>query len=145
MCIVGDPSTSKSQFLKYVCKFMPFYMHFGQPCNTLTIARYPRIRSIEYPEGFPWLRGKLRDDVELGNTIVNHTFKIMELCCERGIPISIENPHSSYLWKLPVFLKWAERWSPDVVVLDYCRFGTLYRTRIQMNTKIKKKQNKQIH
>ena len=33
VCIVGDPSTSKSQFLKYVCKFMPRAVYTWPPAH----------------------------------------------------------------------------------------------------------------
>lgn len=46
VCIVGDPSTSKSQFLKYVCTFLPRAVYTSGKASsaaglTASIARDP--------------------------------------------------------------------------------------------------------
>jgi DNA replication licensing factor MCM6 len=46
VCVVGDPSTAKSQFLKYVCKFLPRAIYTSGKASsaaglTATVAKDP--------------------------------------------------------------------------------------------------------
>jgi hypothetical protein len=40
-----------------------------------------------------------RDIVRKANIVTEHTFKLAERACARGIRVSIENPVASYMWK----------------------------------------------
>ena len=132
------PAHDVSDYLvvKAMCEWMrkhrPAYVHFAPPCNTFSIARHPKVRSKLHPEGIPELESSLAHlapGVALGNIIAKHTIHMMQVCCEESIPCSIENPASSFLFKLPAFKWWADLWLADQTILDYCQYGELYRKR----------------
>ena len=63
----------------------------------------PQVRSDEFPLGFPWLQGVLRDRVASANSIYIH----MALFClwlqSLSIGWSIENPGNSYIWMIHLY------------------------------------------
>lgn len=55
------------------------------PCDTYTRVKYannrgpPPTRSATYPRGFPWLRGALLRQTQLGNQLTDLSFELLEL------------------------------------------------------------------
>ena len=70
------------------------------PCNSFSSAITPRIRSASFPRGLPWLKGRMRANVSEGNSHADWCIRIVSLCEQRGVSWSIENPDSSWLWRL---------------------------------------------
>ncbi|CAE7226915.1 unnamed protein product [Symbiodinium microadriaticum] len=77
------------------------YAHFAPPCNSYSIARWPKLRSKDYPEGLPASKSKKpksrhqQAELCLANRIVNNTADMMDDLMARGVPCSLENPNSS--------------------------------------------------
>lgn len=107
------------------------YCHFAPPCNTYSSARYPKIRSTQHPNGLPKKLLTARDRVILAhaNRVAKHTLHLMTEFSAAQIPVTIENPNSSLLFKTKQFKKWATAHGAGKTVLDYCMFGEGYRKR----------------
>ena len=89
--------TVKAGFLKHI--------HFGTPCQSMTWARDPQLRSTEWPLGLPQLSEKQRALVSMGNELASFTVSLCELLWSVGATFSVENPELSWLWLLPAFRK----------------------------------------
>lgn len=90
------------------------------PCGTSSRARerpIPRrlrrlgvpepkqLRSSQYPEGFPWLKGRDYLRVRLANDCYETVSQVFQECHRRGIPCFIENPGNSRMWEVPCIAK----------------------------------------
>ena len=62
------------------------------------------------------------EKVRLGNALLNRTLALIRLATQLNIPISVENPRSSLLWKTPGMAR-ALR-SAHIVNTVFCAFGT---------------------
>ena len=78
--------------------------HFGTPCKSLTWARWPCLRSWDFPLGLPGLGPHARDLVDTGNDLMAFTWQCcMELMCMHAY-FSVENPERSWLWYIGNFM-----------------------------------------
>ncbi|CAK9104678.1 Uncharacterized protein SCF082_LOCUS48825, partial [Durusdinium trenchii] len=126
----GVCQTLGDEFLKYT------YVHFAPPCNTFSAARYPKLRTKQYPLGLP----EHQDDpqLRLANKIIENMSKMAKRLADNYVIVSIENPRSSVLWHHPkiVALQAQARahgfW--DTVDLDYCQFGMEYKKATRLLT-----------
>jgi hypothetical protein len=73
------------------------YVHMAPPCNSFSSARYPRIRSRDYPHGLPQASESDQNVLQLSNDIVRNTFQMATELHQLGAVVSIENPRSSAL------------------------------------------------
>ena len=90
-----------------------FHFHGAPPCGTASKAREiamsseshgpPQVRSDEFPLGFPWLQGVLRDRVESANSIYIHLALFCLWLQSMSIGWSIENPGNSYIWMIHLY------------------------------------------
>ncbi|CAE7383616.1 unnamed protein product, partial [Symbiodinium sp. CCMP2456] len=71
------------------------YIHLAPPCNTFSQARWPKIRSKQYPAGLPNVTHKQRHQLHVANKIVQNTVAIADALITGGKMVSIENPASS--------------------------------------------------
>ena len=79
------------------------------PCNSFSAARRApigskmprRLRSDAYPLGLPGLIESDRKVAGVGNDILSAVIRIIKVCDEYGIHWCVENPRSSFLWKMP--------------------------------------------
>ena len=87
--------------------------HMGLPCGTCSRARekaLPKhlshfgapqpLRDGIFPLGLPGLSGLNKQKVEAANCLYVFAIQILQVCYERGITISIENPERSWLWTI---------------------------------------------
>ena len=94
------------------------YVHVAPPCGTASRARerpLPRhlalagvpqpkpLRDSSHPSGLPNLQGVNLDRVTQANAIYQLCAELFALCHARGIPCTIENPRSSWLWEIDPF------------------------------------------
>ena len=86
------------------------------PCGTSSRAREIAIRdhtgrhvgpvplrSAKHPNGLPSLRGLSALKVKLANKLYAFTREVLDVAIECGIPIVIENPKRSWMWKTSFF------------------------------------------
>ena len=59
------------------------------------------MRTRDYVAGLPNLSAKDHDKVKVGNLLLQRTLQVVRLCERLGIPVSVENPRSSWLWRMP--------------------------------------------
>ena len=77
------------------------------PCSSFSTARNrpggPRaLRTADWPNGLPDLTGADLQKVQVGNSRASVSFLMFMECRRRNIPVLIENPAYSWLWKLPI-------------------------------------------
>lgn len=82
------------------------FIHFGTPCSSFSIARKhdggpPPLRDRQHLWGRHDLSRRDREKLLLGNQFMALTAALATLCYDRGILWSIENPASSFLWRMP--------------------------------------------
>ena len=108
ICTLDLTQKSSWDFLEYVIRNFPVcFVHAAPPCGTCSRAReihlggasQPRpLRSTEHPHGLPNLTSDEQARVSAANSIYEQLSAFLELCTNRSIPWSIENPARSYLW-----------------------------------------------
>ena len=108
-------------------------IHMGTPCQSFTRARDhgpgpPPLRSNEHPLGLPGLAraGDLRA-VQIGNTLMRVSVRVLRACARARIPCSIENPRSSRIWLCPQIESVLRLRCCSSVIVDYCMFGKPWR------------------
>ena len=88
-------------------------IHAAPPCGTCSAARQivlrdssgsriPQpvpLRSQDYPDGLPHLRGKDKVRVDAANCLYAFLVKLLTLCHARGLVFCVENPRSSWFWQ----------------------------------------------
>lgn len=100
--------------------------------NIMTGSAIPRSKA--YPEGKPGLSAKDRRIVAHANRITSNCFKLIRARCLANKPWSLENPVGSLLWSTRAWKSIAREFKPKKVVVDYCRYGALYRKRTTLMT-----------
>eukprot|EP00930_Biecheleria_cincta_P005055 TRINITY_DN10597_c0_g1_i2.p1 TRINITY_DN10597_c0_g1~~TRINITY_DN10597_c0_g1_i2.p1 ORF type:complete len:298 (+),score=27.00 TRINITY_DN10597_c0_g1_i2:49-942(+) len=103
------------------------YVHSAPPCNTYSSARWPRIRSAEFPEGLPNLGADDQATIDLANHVTANTFRMMDDLQDAGIEVSVENPQRSLLWRTQAFRNWQQARNPQRVRYDNCQYGKPYK------------------
>ena len=82
-------------------------MHFGTPCQSMTLARLPQLRSWEFPMGVPNLTTSQLALVHLGNELMQVSARLISLLVAACAYFSLENPSGSWLWALgPIVSLW---------------------------------------
>ena len=104
------------------------YIHFGTPCSSFSQARKddggpPPLRSAAHITGVPGLSTRDQTKVELGNLFVEVTAELILWCQRYHVRWSIENPATSFIWKMPKFKEVWDKTGPSAVTCDMCRFG----------------------
>eukprot|EP00435_Cladocopium_sp_Y103_P020454 s3417_g5.t1 len=110
------------------------------PCSTWSRAVWanrlgPRpVRSREYPFGFPWLTGELREKAELGTLLVMRCIETLEVAptttvCVWEHPEDLgraRNGTPAGVWQLPELRKVARRRNMETIVFHQCMYGADY-------------------
>ena len=96
------------------------FWHFGLPCGSFSIMQNMNqgSRSQEKPEGNGLLEREL-----LGNELLSRTVYLCRLLHSHGSFFIIENPQSSYAWKMPSMISLLKDTHAQTVVLDQCEYG----------------------
>ena len=92
------------------------FIHCAPPCGTYSKARGRKLpewakkanapdpqplRSNEWPEGVPWFRDDVWKRVETANKLTDFLAEVSTYCRDKRITFTLENPASSYIWKMP--------------------------------------------
>lgn len=102
-------------------------VHLGPPCSSFSVARTPPVRSAARPAGLRGLKGADRRRVEQGNELAAFALDVMLWAKSRGVPATLEQPASSWMWRLAGFKAGMAPETDSVVVLDYCHYGAPWR------------------
>ena len=102
----------------------------GPVCGSFSMAVTPPVRSREHPYGLPTASENMKPKIALGNRFARWMIKILEIGLSKGLCVWLENPASSWLFRLPIWKAFMRR-HPEVGgwLLDYCRFHAKWRKR----------------
>ena len=74
------------------------YAHFGLPCQSLTWARKPHLRSWDHVWGLPALKEQDAEKVLMGNRLLVFSVQLCFVLHAERHYFSIENPLGSWTW-----------------------------------------------
>lgn len=109
----------------------------GTPCTSFSRAQqfwrgaFP-LRTSSEPAGCPHVKDMPAHTQELvrnGNVLAAFSCRVFRQCCQLGIPVALENPASSLLWRMPQMLSLLRREDVSLVQTDYCQFSVPWRKR----------------
>ena len=103
-------------------------------CASFSRAVCPPVCSRSKPMGLDVLTENMRDKVRRGNLHALFCAQLVGICNKLNIPYWLENPDSSFLWLLPVFLNAGIGWPERSYRVDFCRFKTPWRKRTRVAT-----------
>ena len=114
------------------------YVHVAPPCGTASAARNrpvaaalrakgipnpPPLRSKACPEGLPNLSPQNQQRAEQASSIYQLCSRVIGLCLERGIVVSVENPARSLFWDMPCIAKYLSHPGLSSVFFHHCMWG----------------------
>ena len=112
------------------------YVWMGTPCNSWSRARRwdgrgpgPLRDDGEGLLGLPNLSPTDQKKVELGNALMRFSAKIFRMCITLDIPVVLENPHTSRLWRAPPIRHLMLHSHTTYFSTDFCQDGTPWRKR----------------
>ena len=112
------------------------------PCHTWSRAPWSNnagpkpLRSAEWLEGFPWLRGLDKKKVDQGAELIRRTLQVIQLAHEVGVPWLIEHPEDlgptprgtpASIWTWETSRTVFNRLQASAVALFQCAFGSDFR------------------
>ena len=108
-------------------------------CASFSKAVTPPVRTNRFPRGKPGLSKNMRKKVSEGNSHADFCALLISICIEMKISYFLENPDSSWMWRLKGYECGRDPGSNDVFRLCFCRFGTSWRkaTRIITSTRLR--------
>lgn len=94
--------------------------HFGLPCNSFSLMQNMNhgTRTSDHPEGAGTLAREIR-----GNELARRTFLLCTILHASGNFFTIENPKTSYVWKLDALCELVRKTSAVRVSFDQCEYG----------------------
>ena len=105
-------------------------LHIATPCASFSIARggwNPSLRSSEFPLGLPDLNDRSRMQVASGNELAQVSVGLVLLARRMMIPVTLENPASSFLFKIPSFTHTMQLPGVSIATTEFCMYGTPFR------------------
>ena len=111
------------------------------PCNTYSRASFSNspgsvpLRNADWPEGFPWLTGRLKDKAQAGTELLRRALDLAAVASEVGVPWLLEHPEflgttprgtPASVWTWAYSRKFFEQNAVATVVFHQCAFGAPY-------------------
>ena len=100
------------------------FVYLRPPCVTSTRSTRssrPLLRSDALPEGLPDPPSSWSQKLKEENELYKFSAKVFQVCADKGIAVVCENPHRSFMWRVPSFYSLA---SSGYVTYDECAYGT---------------------
>jgi len=97
------------------------HWHFGLPCSSFSIINLNMnggTRNSDTPNG----NGSLERE-RVGNTLLERTLKLIKLLSQSGHTWTLENPGTSFVFRMPKVVRLLKRQSVSSVKFDQCMFG----------------------
>ena len=104
----------------------------GTPCTTWTQALRSPLRTRARPMGLPGLLPHEREKLRIGNRPFNMSCDVIEICIQNGIPVIIENPAGSLIWRARRLRRLLQHRSAQMITFDCCQFGAAWRKRTSL-------------
>ena len=105
-------------------------------CSSMSKAVTPAVRSPRYPRGLPRIRASMRQKVREGNQHADFTKEAISRAEIAGSFFWVENPDSSYLWRMRGYQRFLDPASDWTMRIDFCSFRTRWRKRTRFGTSI---------
>ena len=105
-------------------------------CASFSKAVTPAVRSPRYVRGLPRISKRMRIKVKQGNVHADFNKALIAAVEKVGAQFWLENPDSSYLWKMRGYQRFADPSSSWCCRLDFCRFKTRWRKRTRIATSL---------
>ena len=99
------------------------YLHFALPCQSLTGARDPMLRSSEFLFGLPGLSVKDAKMVDEANSLISWVLEMCLALITAGGYFSLENPIGSLLWLFPDVIELYHSTGVIFTGTSFSRFG----------------------
>ena len=99
------------------------YAHFGLPCQSLTWARSPPLRSWDHVWGLPALKGQAAEKVLVGNRLLVFSVQLCFVLHAERHYFSIENPLDSWTWAVAAVARLHAMPGVATVQVYYDQFG----------------------
>eukprot|EP00438_Fugacium_kawagutii_P010865 Skav216249 [mRNA] locus=scaffold20:133295:138540:- [translate_table: standard] len=121
--------------LKRGCVLMVW---LGTPCNSWSRARRgggtgpPPLRNNQHIMGLPSLSEKDALKVDIGNRLMLFSAAVIRICLRFGIPVVMENPHTSMIWQAPSIMHLLHHRHVEQCYTDFCMEGCAYRKRTRL-------------
>lgn len=112
-------------------------MAAGPVCASFSTAITPPWRSLQHPEGVPWLTDDQRAKVENGHAQLRLVLELCGLCLKKQVHFWVENPDGSWFWKQKGDLDWSPLLASGAIGdyrTDQCFHGTPWRKRTKFRT-----------
>ena len=108
----------------------------GPVCASFSMAVRPPVRDSAHPYGKTDISENMQKKVEAGNLMSLWFFSLLEMGLHRGLAVWLENPSSSWMFRLPAWRELVSRWKEVLGAwcVDYCRFGKPWRKRTKFFT-----------
>jgi len=107
----------------------------GPVCASFSAAITPPVRSRDHPYGRPDVSANMQAKIAEGNSFALWMFSLLRLGMMLKLAVWLENPASSWMFRLPEWRKLEEEF-PEMKfwVVDYCQFGAEWRKRTKIAT-----------
>ena len=104
-------------------------------CSSFSAAITPAWRTLEFPEGVPWLTPVQRTKVQTGNEMLGFILNLIAESERLRLLYLVENPLNSWFWNQPAWKAWDRKAAAWDFFVDYCVFGTAWKkpTRFRSN------------
>ena len=104
----------------------------GFPCTSFSRARNmpggpPALRTTEYIAGLPGLRACDQAKVDMGNSLLRWVVAITRACLVSKTVCILENPWTSWAWKMPSLVSLLRDKRMSFTRSDFCCWGTPWR------------------
>ena len=123
-------STVQNRVLRSIPEYD--YVHIGITCASFSTARKGKpgapggpLRSRQFPLGLPSLPPKDKYKVTQGNRSMYFIKRVIALCIRLNIPVTLENPYQSWLWRQPTMSTILRSGVANRV--SYCAFAAPWR------------------
>ena len=104
----------------------------GFPCTSFSRARNmpggpPALRTSDFLSGLPGLRAADQAKVDMGNSLLRWVLRIARACLVNGTVCILENPWTSWAWKMPGMVRLLADRRMSFTRSDFCCWGTPWR------------------
>ena len=97
------------------------------PCTTWSIACKPAVRNINHLYGLDDVPAHRQQGVKIGNDTFLASVSIIKCCLSHGVPVMIENPDTSMMFKVPILTNLTRDQSWQEHRFTMCGFGARWR------------------
>lgn len=130
---------NQKQLLSLVASGKVAYVWLGTPCNSWSRARRndgrgpgPLRDDNLFLMGFLDLPPHDLEKIRIGNILMKFSAKMFRCCLRHGVPVALENPHTSRLWLASPIKHLLQHKATSWGYTDFCMDGKPFRKRTRL-------------